>query len=147
MLVNVMFVVATLAFAFGLNVATYRWFARHNGWPMGEWQAHRPGLAIAVGVLSMVVAMLFALARGDATVLILPLLGGLSALAWTAIARVGSQLALILAPLCVLLLIILWIAAASQAVTAGAPQALRSIAGLSMESAVPSSSYLSSGAC
>ena len=63
----------------------------------------------------MVVAMLFALARGDATLLILPLLGGLTALAWTAIARVGAQAALILAPLCVVLLIILWIAAASLA--------------------------------
>ncbi len=146
MLVNVMFVVATLAFAFGLSVATYRWFARHNGWPMGEWQAHRPGLAIAVGALSMVVAMLFALARGDATLLILPLLGGLTALAWTAIARVGAQAALILAPLCVVLLIILWIAAASQTVTADLARSVVSVAGLSIESAVPSSPAQTSGA-
>lgn len=146
MLINMMFVAATLAFAFGLSVASYRWFARHNGWPMGEWQAHRPGLAVAVGVLCMVVAMLFALARGDATLLILPLLGGLIALAWTAIARVGSQVALILAPLCALLLIILWIAIATQSATAAGIPSVAPTTNPSVWGATPSHSSLPSGA-
>ena len=42
--VDPMFVLATAAFALGLSLATYRWFAANSGWPMGEWQAHRPGL-------------------------------------------------------------------------------------------------------
>ena len=36
--VDTMFWLATAAFAWGLSLASYRWFAVHNGWPMGEWQ-------------------------------------------------------------------------------------------------------------
>ena len=119
--VDALFVLATAAFAWGTSLATYRWFAVHNGWPMGEWQAHRPGLPIAIGIFAVLLAMLFAVARGGATLVILPLFGLVCALAWTAITRVGAQTALLLAPLAVLALIVVWIAAAASAESAAAP--------------------------
>ena len=97
--VDPMFVLATAAFALGLSLASYRWFAVHNGWPMGEWQAHRPGLPIAIGLFCVLLALMFAMARGGATMLILPLLGVLCALTWTSLLRVGAQSSLLLAPL------------------------------------------------
>ncbi len=112
--VDVMFILATLAFAWGLSLTTYRWFAVHNGWPMGEWQAHRPGLPIAIGLFAMAFAVLFAMLRGGATLLIVPLFGVLCALAWTAITRIGAQSALLLAPLAVLALLGMWYAAATH---------------------------------
>ena len=112
--VDPMFVLATAAFAFGLSLATYRWFAVHNGWPMGEWQAHRPGLPIALGFFCVLMAMLFAMFRGGATVLILPLLGVLCALTWTSLTRVGAQSALLLAPAALVALLTLWYSAASN---------------------------------
>lgn len=110
--VNLLFVLATAAFAWGLSLATYRWFAVHNGWPMGEWQAHRPGLPIAIGIFAMGMALLFALDRGDATMVVLPLFGLLCALAWTALTRVGAQSALLLAPIAVLALVLGWVSTA-----------------------------------
>lgn len=107
-LVDPMFILATAAFAFGLSLVTYRWFAVHNGWPMGEWQAHRPGLPIAIGVFSILIAMLFAMARSGPTLLIVPLLGVLCALTWTALTRVGAQSALIFAPAAAILLVLFW---------------------------------------
>ena len=112
--VDPMFWLATAAFAWGLSLASYRWFAIYNGWPMGEWHAHRPGLPIAIGLFSVLFAMLFALARGGATLLVLPLFGIVCALCWTAITRVGAQLALLLAPLSVVVLIVVWMTAAQQ---------------------------------
>ena len=110
--VDPMFILATAAFALGLSLATYRWFAVHNGWPMGEWQAHRPGLPIAIGLFCALLAMLFAMLRGGATVLILPLLGCLCALTWTSITRVGAQSALLLAPAALVGLLAIWYSAA-----------------------------------
>jgi hypothetical protein len=112
--VDLMFVLATAAFAFGLSLATYRWFAVQNGWPMGEWQAHRPGLPMAIGLFAMLFAILFALARADSTMVVLPLLGVLCALTWTALTRVGAQSALLLAPASVIALLVCWIAAANS---------------------------------
>ncbi len=111
--VDPMFLLATAAFAWGLSLATYRWFAVHNGWPMGEWQAHRPGLPIAIGLFAILFAVLFAMARGGATMFILPLFGALCAIAWTALTRVGAQSALLLAPAAVVALLGVWIVAAS----------------------------------
>lgn len=110
--VDFMFMLATAAFAWGASLATYRWFANHNGWPMGEWQAHRPGLPIAIGLFAIALALLFALARGGSTVIILPLLGVLCALAWTSLTKVGAQSALLLAPFAMLALVLSWIGAA-----------------------------------
>lgn len=112
--VDPLFWLATAGFAWGLSLASYRWFAIHNGWPMGEWQAHRPGLPIAIGLLSVMLAMLFAVARGGATVLVLPLFGIVCGLGWTAITRVGAQSALLLAPMSVVALLIVWTMLASH---------------------------------
>jgi len=109
-----MFWLATAAFAWGLSLATYRWFAVHNGWPMGEWQAHRPGLPIAIGLFSLTFAMLFAIARGGNSVFLLPVLGVVGALVWTALLRVAAQSALLLAPVSVVTLLVLWMTAASH---------------------------------
>ena len=60
------FVLAVVAFGWGLSLATYRLFARHYGWPMGSWHQHRPGLPIVLGVLTILLATFFALARAMA---------------------------------------------------------------------------------
>jgi hypothetical protein len=112
--VDPMFWLATAAFAWGLSLASYRWFALYNGWPMGEWQAHRPGLPIAIGLLAVVFAMFFAVARGGETVFVLPLFGLICALGWTALTRVAAQSALLLAPIAVIVLVAVWMSAASQ---------------------------------
>jgi hypothetical protein len=120
MTVDPMFWLATAAVAWGLSLASYRWFAVHNGWPMGEWQAHRPGLPIAIGALAVGAGLVFAVARGGETAVVLPLLGLLGAFGWTALTRVGAQSALLLAPLAVIALMVAWISAASHvAMTAG----------------------------
>jgi hypothetical protein len=106
--VDPLFWLATAAFAWGLSLASYRWFATYNGWPMGEWQAHRPALPMAIGLLSILLAMLFAVARGGATLFVLPLFGVVCGLGWTALTRVGAQVALLLAPLSVIGLLIVW---------------------------------------
>ncbi|MGD9804972.1 MAG: hypothetical protein AB7E81_00500 [Hyphomicrobiaceae bacterium] len=112
--VDWMFWLAVVAFGWGLSLATYRWFAVHNSWPMGEWQAHRPGLPIAIGLFSILIAMLFAFARGGASLMALPLLGLLCAVIWTGLARVAAQSALLLAPISVIALLVLWMMAASH---------------------------------
>ncbi len=123
--VDAMFVLATASFALGLSLATYRWFAVHNGWPMGEWQAHRPGLPIALGLFCVLLSMLFGMFRGGATALILPLLGILCALAWTSLTRVGSQSSLLLAPAALVLLLVLWYSAAANIQVNFEPDRLR----------------------
>ena len=114
MIIDPMLWLAIAAFAWGLSLASYRWFAVYNGWPMGEWHAHRPGLPIAIGIFAVLFAMLFAFARGGPTVVALPLIGLALALAWTTILRVGSQLSLLLAPLAVIALLAFWMSAASH---------------------------------
>jgi hypothetical protein len=129
MSVDHLYLFATAAFAWGASLATYRWFASLHGWPMGEWQAHRPAAPIAIGLFAVAMAMLYALARGGATVITLPFVGILCALAWIAVMRVGSQAALLLAPIAVLGLIVGWLWAATSidhepAATADTPAAV-----------------------
>ncbi len=112
--VDPLFGLATATFAWGLSLASYRWFAVHNGWPMGEWQAHRPGLPIAIGIFAILCAMFFAVARGGITVFVLPLFGIVCAFAWTAMMRVGAQISLLLAPLSVIALFVVWMTAADH---------------------------------
>jgi hypothetical protein len=109
--VDAMFILATAALAWGLSLATYRLFAVHNGWPMGAWHAERPGLPVAIGLVAVVVAILFAVTRGGATLPVLVLFGIMCALGWTAVTRVGAQAALLLAPVAVVALIVTWVSA------------------------------------
>lgn len=106
--VDAMFISATAAFAFGLSLATYRWFARHNGWPMGAWQTGLASLPRTVGLVLMMVAMAFAFRRGLGTILLLPLIGLLGAIAWTLVLKVGGQSALLLGPISAALVIVGW---------------------------------------
>lgn len=106
--IDLMFVLATAAFAWGASLMAYRWFAIHNGWSMGAWQAGLPALPRVIGLLVLAIAMVFALRRGLGTVLVLPLVGLLIAFAWTMILKVGAQSALLLGPIAAVLVMIGW---------------------------------------
>jgi hypothetical protein len=106
---DLMFVLATAAFAWGLSVMTYRWVAIRSGWPMGAWQASQPSIPLAIGLAALAVAVVFALARGVGTTLALPLVGLVCAVGWTAALKVGAQSALLLGPLAAVLVLIGWI--------------------------------------
>jgi hypothetical protein len=105
---DLMFVLATAAFAWGLSAMTYRWFAIHNGWPMGAWQSRLPTLPQAIGLAAVAVAVVFALARGMGTTLVIPLVGLVCALVWTALFKVAAQSALLLGPVAAILVLIGW---------------------------------------
>lgn len=111
--IDVGLLLAVGAFGWGLSLATYRIFAVHNGWPMGSWQTDRPRRAIVLGGICMLLAMLFALARGlggyalSASVILL--FGVAWAVFWTGFLRVGAQSALLLAPVAACLLLVRWL--------------------------------------
>lgn len=111
--IDLAFVLAVVAFGWGLSLATYRVVARQNDWPMGEWQQQRPALPVAVGALVMVVAMFFTVARGYGGYMLsaaaIPLFGLAWAIFWTGFLRVGAQSALLLAPLAAVLLMVRWL--------------------------------------
>ena len=109
MTVDAMFVLATAAFAWGLSLATYRWLAMQNGWTMGAWQTAQPLLPRVIGLIAIAAALLFALARGFDTAVLVLLLGLLAAFCWTGLLRVGAQSALIFAPAAAALLLIGWL--------------------------------------
>lgn len=134
-----MYLLAVAAFAFGLSLASYRWFAAHNGWPMGEWQAHRPGLPVAIGLFAMIFAMLFAMARGGTTLLWVPAAGIIAGLLWTWVARVGAQSALLLAPASVLGLLTYWVFAVSSLDAGTLDERFKSPAPLRIDRSEPAS--------
>ena len=107
------FVLAVVAFGWGLSLATYRLFARRYGWPMGAWHQCRPGLPIGLGVLAILLATFFALARGLGghwlSAAAIPVFGVAWAIFWTGFLRIGAQSALFLAPAAGLLLILRWL--------------------------------------
>lgn len=110
MIVDPPFFFATLAFGWGLSLATYRMFALHYGWPMGTLQSDYPVVPVLLGLLVLALAFLFAAARGTqfgGWVIIL--LGLLFAVFWTGFLRVASQTSLFLAPVAGLLLVIFWL--------------------------------------
>lgn len=99
------------AFGWGLSLATYRHFARHKGWPMGSLHADLPAVPTIIGLFAIFVALMFAAARGTgAGGWVIIVFGLLLAVFWTGFLRVGSQIALILAPLATVLLLINWLA-------------------------------------
>lgn len=109
MLVDAVFILAAAACGFGLSLATYRFFALRNNWAMGDWHRNRPGLPIAIGVVSVVWSTMIALGRGGPSLWAIPLFGVIGAAVWTSLLKVGSQVSLVLAPVATVLLALAWI--------------------------------------
>jgi hypothetical protein len=111
--IDIGFVLAILAFGWGLSLATYRALAIHYGWPMGVWHIEWPAFPITLGLLCVLLAALFAAARGYGGYTIsawaIPLFGLAWGVFWTGFLRVGAQSALLLAPPAALLLLIRWL--------------------------------------
>ena len=106
---SVMFVLAVAAFAWGLSLATYRWLALSNAWPMGDWQAERPALPRAIGAGAVAIAFLAALDLSGSTAVWVILFGAIGAFIWTMLLKVGAQSALLLAPMAAVLVLAGWL--------------------------------------
>ncbi len=109
-MIDNLFLLAVAALGWGLSLATFRLFARHHAWPMGALQIDFPVVPIVLGVLSVVIALWFALTRGAASGgWAIVLFGILLAVFWTGFLRVGAQISLFLAPIATVLLITGWL--------------------------------------
>lgn len=104
-----LFYLTIMAFGFGMSLATYRLFAIRNSWPMGAFHADLPAVPIMIGLVSIVVAVLFAASRADAGGWLMMGAGLALAFLWTSLLRVGSQLSLFLAPVVTGLLLLGWL--------------------------------------
>jgi hypothetical protein len=108
--VDLLFILASIAIGLGLSLATYRFFAVQNGWPMGELQANKPLVPILIGVFALVIGFLFAAARGpEYGGWWIILAGVLFCVFWTGFMRVAGQISLFLAPIVTVLLLLGWI--------------------------------------
>lgn len=108
-MIDNLFLLAIAAFGWGLSLTTYRLFARQNGWPMGALHADLPAIPVLLGLFALVAGLAFAAARGaDYGGWIIILFGLLLAVFWTGFLRVGSQIALFLAPIAAALLLVGW---------------------------------------
>lgn len=111
-MIDNLFLLAIGAFGWGLSLATYRHFARNNGWPMGSLHADLPLLPVLIGIAGLIAGALFATARGAGDGgWVIVIFGLLLALFWTGFLRVGSQTALFLAPIATILLLVGWLSA------------------------------------
>ena len=110
--VDLPFYLAVAAIGFGLSLMTYRLFAHHYEWPMGAWHESHPSLPIIIGLVSLLIGSLFAAARwvdgGYYASAAIGVFGIALAILWTSFLRVGSQISLILAPVCAGLLFVAW---------------------------------------
>jgi hypothetical protein len=110
-MIDNLFLLAVAAFGWGLSLCTYRLFARSNGWPMGALQSDLPVIPVLIGIAGLIAGLLFATARGaDEGGWVIIAFGLLLAVAWTGLLRVGSQVALFLAPVATFLLLLGWLA-------------------------------------
>lgn len=110
-MIDNLFLLAIGAFGWGLSLATYRLFARRNGWPMGALQADLPGIPILLGLAALLAAIAFATARGvEYGGWVIVACGLLFAVFWTGFLRVGSQISLFLAPWAGFILLLGWLA-------------------------------------
>lgn len=106
---NYLFLFATGAFGWGLSLATYRYFAKRNGWPMGALHVDLPAVPIAIGAFAVFVGLIYAVVAGAAAGgWAIIMFGALLALFWTGFLRVGSQVSLVLAPVAAVLLLFSW---------------------------------------
>lgn len=110
-MIDVLFLLAIGAIGWGLSLASYRFFAVRNGWPMGVLHADLPIVPFLLGVLAIAVAAVYAFDRGltDGGGGVIVLFGLLLWLFWTGFLRVGSQISLFLAPLAAVLLAAGWL--------------------------------------
>lgn len=108
-MVDKLFLLAVGAFGWGLSLASYRFFARRYAWPMGALHADLPFVPTLLGLLSLLVAIGFAAARGSeyGGWIIIPL-GLALTIFWIGFLRVGSQISLFLAPAAAILLVLGW---------------------------------------
>lgn len=104
-----LFLLTIMAFGFGLSLATYRLFAMRNNWPMGAFHSDLPAVPIMLGLVSIVVAVLFAASRAEYGGWLMMGAGVVLAFLWTSLLRVGSQMSLFLAPLATGLLLLGWL--------------------------------------
>lgn len=109
-MVDNLFLLAVASLGWGLSLATYRLFARSNGWPMGALQADLPIVPVAIGLVGLIAGLLFATARGgeDGGWVIIAF-GLVLAAVWTGFLRVGSQIGLFLVPIVTFLLLLGWL--------------------------------------
>jgi hypothetical protein len=109
-MVDNLFLFAVGALGWGLSLATYSFVARRQQWPMGALQIDFPAVPVVIGVVATVVAVIFAFDRGtEAGGLVILAFGILLAIFWTGFLRVGSQIALLLAPVATTLLLVGWL--------------------------------------
>lgn len=110
-MVDNLFLLAVASLGWGLSLATYRLFARSRGWPMGALQADLPFVPVLIGLVGLIAGLLFATARGaDDGGWVIIGLGLVFWAIWIGFLRVGSQVALFLAPIATFLLLLGWLA-------------------------------------
>jgi hypothetical protein len=115
MIFDVLFYAAAGAFGWGLSLATYRMFALHYGWPMGELHVKAPALPVLLGLACLLVAFVFALRnRGEIGGWSILITGVFLAALWTGVLRVASQWSLFLAPAAAALIVLGWVLAPLQ---------------------------------
>lgn len=101
---------ASLALGWGVSLLAYRSIALRYEWPMGELHETKPMVPVLLGAFAIVIALLFAAARGgDAGGWWIVVTGLAWAIFWTALMRVGSQSSLIFAPAATVVLCAAWI--------------------------------------
>lgn len=109
MIIDLLFYAAAGSFGWGLSLATYRMFAMHYGWPMGELHLSKPALPVLLGLACLIVGFVFALHnRGELGGWVILLVGLVLAVLWTSILRVASQTSLFLAPAATALVVLGW---------------------------------------
>lgn len=109
-MVDNLFLLAVGALGWGLSLATYRLIAPSRGWPMGVLQIDFPIVPIIVGAVAASIALIFAVERGsEQGGWVIVIFGILLAIFWTGFLRVGSQIALLLAPVATALLLLGWL--------------------------------------
>ena len=108
-MIDGLFLLALFAVGLGLSLATYRHIATHYGWPMGAVHVSQPLIPITIGTVALLLGVAFAATRATEGGWIILGCGLLLAAFWTGFLRVGSQIALFLAPAAALLLVLGWL--------------------------------------
>lgn len=114
-MVDNLFLFAVGALGWGLSLATYSFVARRQDWPMGALQIDFPAVPAVIGLVAVIIALTFALDRGvESGGWVIVIFGILLAIFWTGFLRVGSQIALLLAPIAMVLLVVGWLSLPAQ---------------------------------